>query len=82
MFLFTKRATDVRTSFATEDKLIDYILDVYSRETGERMAHKTRYYRYFLPTQLRGNGSVVFTHDDFQRKNIMMRPDGTFVIID
>lgn len=35
-----------------------------------------------MPILLRGNGFPVFTHNDFQRKNIMVQPDGTVVIID
>ncbi|KAK8002565.1 hypothetical protein PG989_002284 [Apiospora arundinis] len=72
----------VKTSFTTEDELIDSILRIYSLDTSERMVHKTRYYQHVLPTALRGDGSPVFTHNDFQRKNVMVQPDGTPVIID
>ncbi|KAK8086605.1 hypothetical protein PG994_001579 [Apiospora phragmitis] len=86
MFSATVGASEVvKTSFATEDEFIDAIVRTYSFETGERMAHKLRYYQHVLPTHLRGNGAPVFTHNDFQRKNIMVQPDGTdgtLVIID
>ncbi|ORY10470.1 kinase-like domain-containing protein [Clohesyomyces aquaticus] len=82
MFSATQGAQEVTTSFATEDGLIDCILRIYSLETGERMAHKTRYYKHVLPTVLRGNDYPVFTHNDFQRKNVMVQPDGTPFIID
>ncbi|KAH6626061.1 kinase-like domain-containing protein [Chaetomium sp. MPI-SDFR-AT-0129] len=72
----------VKTSLATEDELIDCIIRIYVLETGERTSHKTRYYQHVLPTFLRGNGSPVFTHNDFQRKNVMVQPDGAVVIID
>ncbi|KAH9908220.1 protein kinase-like domain-containing protein [Xylariomycetidae sp. FL2044] len=71
-----------KTSFATEDELINYVIRVYSLETGERMAPKVRYYRHVLPTELRGDGDPVFTHNDFQRKNVMVKPDGELVVID
>lgn len=82
MFSATNGAHEVNTSFATEDELINCIIRIYELETGERMAPKTQYYRHILPAILRGNGSPVFTHNDFQRKNIMVQPDGTPVIID
>ncbi|KAI5863992.1 kinase-like domain-containing protein [Durotheca rogersii] len=82
MFSATRGAHVVKTSFAAEDELIDYIIRVYSLYLGERAAHKTRYYQHVLPTVLRGNGSPVFRHNDFQRKNIMIQPDETPVIID
>lgn len=82
MFSATEGAQEVKTSFETEDELIDCIIRIYFLETGDRMAHKTQYYQHVLPTILRGNGSPVFTHNDFQRKNIMVRPDGMPIIID
>ncbi|KAH8650416.1 kinase-like domain-containing protein [Ilyonectria robusta] len=82
MFSATQGAHEVKTSFATEDELIDCIIRIYLLETGERMAHKTRYYQHVLSTVLRGDGSPVFTHNDFQRKNVMVQPDGTLIIID
>ncbi|KAF2115203.1 kinase-like domain-containing protein [Lophiotrema nucula] len=82
MFSATQGAHEVKTSFATEDGLIDCIIRIYFLETGERMANKTRYYRHVLPTVLRSNKFPVFTHNDFQRKNIIIQPNGTPVIID
>ncbi|UPK99102.1 hypothetical protein LCI18_010037 [Fusarium solani-melongenae] len=67
---------------ATEDELIDWIIRIYSLETGERTAYKTRYYQHILPTVLRGDGTPTFTHNDFQRKNVIVRDDGVPVIID
>lgn len=82
IFSATRGASEVTTSFATEDELVDYIVRIYSLETGERMNHKTRYYQHILPAVLRGNGRPVFTPNDFQRKNVMVQPDGGLVIID
>ncbi|KAH8884177.1 kinase-like protein [Thozetella sp. PMI_491] len=82
MFSATQNTLDIKTSLATEDELIDCIIRQYSIETGERMAYKTQYYQHVLPTILRGNGSPVFSHNDFQRKNVLVQPDGTLVIID
>lgn len=82
LFLATEGAVEVKSSFTTEDELIDCIVRIYSLETGERMTHKTRYYQHVLQTVLRGDGSPLFTHNDFQRKNVMVQPDGTLVVID
>lgn len=73
---------EVNGPFATEDELLDCVFRVYLAEAGERMAPKVEYYRRVLPSILRGSGAPVFTHDDFQRKNIIVRPDGKAVMVD
>ncbi|KAH6973817.1 hypothetical protein BKA56DRAFT_634745 [Ilyonectria sp. MPI-CAGE-AT-0026] len=82
LFSATQGANEVKTSFSTEDELVGCIIRMYLLETGERMAHKTRYYQHVLPTVLRSDDRPVFTHNDFQRKNVIVQPDGTPVIID
>ncbi|KAI6783581.1 uncharacterized protein J7T54_005610 [Emericellopsis cladophorae] len=72
MFSVTQGAHEVKISFATEDELTECIIRIRVTETGERMAHKTRYQQHILPTVLRGDSSPVFTHNDFQRKNVMV----------
>ncbi|KAK3935845.1 hypothetical protein QBC46DRAFT_421108 [Diplogelasinospora grovesii] len=67
MFSAIQGAYDIKTSFVTEDELIDYIIRTYSLETGERMAYKTRYYQHVLPTVHRGDGSP----------NVIVQPDRT-----
>jgi thiamine kinase-like enzyme len=46
------------------------------------MAHKVRYYWNVLPTALRTDSTPLFTHNDFQRKNIIVQDDVGLVIID
>lgn len=82
IFSAAQGANEIKRSFATEDELIDWIIRIYSLETGERAAYKTRYYQHILPTVLRGGGTPIFTHNDFHRKNIIVREDGVPVIID
>ncbi|KAI0867619.1 kinase-like domain-containing protein [Hypoxylon argillaceum] len=83
LFSATRAAYEIKTSIKTENELIDWIIRMYSFEVGERMAHKIRYYRHVLPTVLRdADSSPVFTHNDFQRKNVMVQPDGGLCIID
>lgn len=69
-------------SFSTEEEYIDSIVRVYLLEGGDRMTHRAQYYRHCLPKVLRGHGAPVFSHDDLQRKNIMLQPDGQLVLID
>ncbi|RYP80016.1 hypothetical protein DL769_002660 [Monosporascus sp. CRB-8-3] len=82
MFTLTPGGKEIKKPFATEDELIKGIIRIYELETGERMAHKTRYYKHVLPTVLRGTRGPTFSHGDFQRKNVMVQPDGTIYIID
>lgn len=42
---------------------------------------KAEFYRRVPPVVLKGHGPV-FSHADFQRKNIMIKADGTLFIID
>lgn len=82
LFLFSETAgIDDKTPFATEDELVDGILQVFSLEGGP-VVRKGQFYQRVLSTYLRGNGFPVFTHTDLQRKNIMVQPDGDVVIID
>ncbi|KAF5017922.1 hypothetical protein F66182_10118 [Fusarium sp. NRRL 66182] len=83
IFTGTERGLDnIKSSFATEQELINSVIRIYSLETGYRMAHKVRYYYHILPTVLCSNGSPILTHNDLQRKNIIVQDNGTLVIID
>jgi serine/threonine protein kinase len=68
--------------FETEDQLIHGMLERHMQDCGDRVRQKTDYYRRILPRYVRGNGVSVFTHNDLQRKNIILRPDGGVVILD
>jgi aminoglycoside phosphotransferase (APT) family kinase protein len=84
-YMFTETdhgPTEATTTFWHESQLIDCFLRIYALEGGELMAHKARYYRQVLPQILYSNRPPVFTHNDFQRKNVMLRPDRQLVSID
>lgn len=68
--------------FATEDDLIQGLLARYDHEAGDRLRNKGEYYRRVLPDVLRGDEEPVFTHQGLQPKNVMVKPDGSVVIID
>ncbi|KAM0288946.1 hypothetical protein ACHAO9_006454 [Fusarium lateritium] len=82
LFQETQLAKDIKSSFETVDQLVEWFLRIYTTETGERMAHKARYYQNVLPAALRSDSTPVFTHNDFQRKNVMVQDDGGLFIID
>ncbi|KAM0555137.1 hypothetical protein ACHAPJ_006488 [Fusarium lateritium] len=73
---------DIRSSFMTEEELINSVIRIYSLETGDRTAHKVQYYQHVLPTVLQSKEAPVFTHNDLQRKNIIVQNDGILVIVD
>ncbi|KAI2617730.1 kinase-like domain-containing protein [Hypomontagnella submonticulosa] len=82
LFWGTLGADELKTALATEDELIEWIIRIYSLELGNGWAHKIRHHQHVLPTVLRGDGTPIFSHNDFRRSNIMMQPDGTLVILD
>ncbi|OBS24502.1 hypothetical protein FPOA_05043 [Fusarium poae] len=83
VFTGTQGGLDNITSpVATEEELINSVIHIYALETGDRTAHKVRYYHHVLPTVLCSNKAPVFTHNDLQRKNVIVQDDGTVVIID
>ncbi|KAM0211954.1 hypothetical protein ACHAPA_006026 [Fusarium lateritium] len=82
LFQETQLAKDIHSSFGTVDQLVEWILRIYTTETGERMTHKARYYQNVLPIALRSDSTPVFTHNNFQTKNIMIQDDSGLVIID
>ncbi|SPJ73848.1 uncharacterized protein FTOL_03578 [Fusarium torulosum] len=82
LFLETPLAKEINSSFETVEQLVECIIRIYTTTTGERTVHKARYYQDVLPTALRIDSTPAFTHNDFQRKNIMVQDDGGLVIID
>ncbi|KAI0099239.1 kinase-like domain-containing protein [Nemania sp. FL0031] len=70
--------------FKTETELVHGIVQGYRTNSsgGERHRHECDYYLRVLPRVLQGNGRPVFTHGDFQRKNIMVGSQGEITIID
>jgi len=71
-----------KKSFTAEDELVDWAIRMYSSGAGERMASKIRYYKHMLLVVLRRDSSPIFTHNDLQRKDVMVKPDGELCIID
>ncbi|KAK1770560.1 kinase-like protein [Phialemonium atrogriseum] len=82
MFWTDEDLTAINGPFSTEDELIEAMLKRYIRDCGDRVRHRAEYYRRVLPQVLQGNGTAVFTHNDLQRKNIIIRPNGETVIVD
>lgn len=64
--------------FETESQFIEAIVQRYVKNG---FPHRGEYLRRVLPTVLCGH-PIVFTHNDLQRKNIIIRDDGTPFIID
>ncbi|VTO84541.1 unnamed protein product [Fusarium graminearum] len=73
---------NVTSPFATEEELINSVIRIFSLETRSWSVNLVKYYQHVLPTVLHSNKAPVFTHNDLQRKNIMVQDDGTIVIID
>ncbi|WQF82517.1 Putative aminoglycoside phosphotransferase, protein kinase-like domain superfamily [Colletotrichum destructivum] len=65
--------------FDSEKQMLDAMDKKYSRQNP--VYRKSEYYSRILPLMLRGHASI-FTHGDFQRKNIVVAEDGEVVIID
>ncbi|KAK7212017.1 hypothetical protein V2G26_019195 [Clonostachys chloroleuca] len=74
--------TDQKTSsgpFESEQQMIEAILSKYHLAYPENQ--KFGFYTRYLP-EIAGDSIPVFTHSDFQRKNVILRKDGTVVLID
>ncbi|EXK49871.1 hypothetical protein FOMG_02350 [Fusarium oxysporum f. sp. melonis 26406] len=69
-------------SFTTEDEFLSGVIDKYLYESGETARQRVDFYRRVLPRVFMGNGKPVFTHGGFQRKNIMITPQNTVVLLD
>ncbi len=65
--------------FDTEAQLNDAMIEKYLYNKG--MPSKAKFYRRTFPHVLRDHPPVL-THGDFQRKNVLVRDDGTLVLID
>ena len=65
--------------FDSEAKLNDAFIQKYLYNSG--LDQKASYYRRVLPRVLHSHSSM-FTHGDLQRKTIILKEDGTAVLID
>ena len=72
-------STVINGPFETEAQLNEAMVHKYLY--NNMSPQKAEFYRRVLPQVLR-NHNPIFTHADFQRKNVMIRTDGTLVIID
>lgn len=68
--------------FRTELEFIHGMVGCFVLHGGDRMKYRAEYYRRVLPNVLRNDEKPVFTHNDLQRKNIMVTPEGKVFIID
>ncbi|KAF5535259.1 phosphotransferase enzyme family [Fusarium phyllophilum] len=68
--------------FRTEDEFLDGLIGKYLYDSGESAQHRVDFYRRVLPRILKGHGKPVFTHADFQRKNILITAENTVVLLD
>ncbi|KAJ4040689.1 hypothetical protein NW753_010115 [Fusarium oxysporum] len=73
---------DITGPLKSEREFVDAIVRSYAIQLGPRGAQKVRYYQRVLPAIFNGDNSSVFSHNDLQRKNIMVLDDGSLVIID
>ncbi|OIW22755.1 kinase-like protein [Coniochaeta ligniaria NRRL 30616] len=73
--------SSINGPFATSEELVNGLVQRYIRDGGERMLHKAAYYARVLPGIFQADRSV-FTHNDLQPKNIIIRPDGKVAIVD
>ncbi|KAM0417217.1 hypothetical protein ACHAPT_012794 [Fusarium lateritium] len=67
-------------TFNSEEQFHVGVIAKYALHCGASEPQKTEYYRRALPKALEGTGDPVFTHNDLQRKNIIVRPGGGVVI--
>ncbi|KAH8902911.1 hypothetical protein BR93DRAFT_221671 [Coniochaeta sp. PMI_546] len=81
VFWTSEDIRDINGPFETSNELVNGIVNRYIRDGGDRVIHKAAYYARVLPGVLQADRSV-FSHNDLQRKNIIIRPDGKVVIVD
>lgn len=82
LFLTEEEQPEINGPFKTEAEIAEALVLKLEREDDNFPAERASYYRRVLPFVLRGDGKPRFTHADLQLKNIMLRPDGTLVILD
>lgn len=82
LFVTDEPMPSIDAPFATEEALVDGVLDRFLAEDPDRLRHKADYYRHVLHQVFRGNGQPVFTHADLQLKNILLQPDGRIALLD
>ncbi|SPQ24223.1 f46cd932-4b93-4b0d-8228-314bcff1d398 [Thermothielavioides terrestris] len=80
---FTEEARpEINGPFKTEAEIAEALVLKLQRDEADYPAERAAYYRRVLPSVLQGDGRPRFTHADLQTTNIMLRPDGTVVLLD
>ncbi|KAJ2895264.1 phosphotransferase enzyme family protein [Zalerion maritima] len=64
--------------FETEQQMLEAVMQKY--EHSNHQIRKAEFYRHTLPSVLHDH-PPVFTHGDFQRENIIVKDNGTLVMI-
>ncbi len=82
LFLTEEEQPKINGPFKTEDDIAEALVLKLEHEDDNFPAERASFYRHVLPRVLQGDGKSRFTHTDWQTKNIMLRPDGTVVILD
>jgi hypothetical protein len=82
LFLTEEEQPAINGPFKTETDITEALVLKLEQEGDSFPAEKASYYRHVLPRVLRADGKPTFTHAGLQTKNIMLRPDGTIVILD
>lgn len=65
--------------FDSEEQMLEALMQKYVYNLPKYRKHE--YYSRILPLVLQ-NHAPVFTHGDLQRKNVIVKKDGTVVMID
>jgi hypothetical protein len=81
LFWTQEPAPEINGPFMSEDELFEGIIAKYIYECEDAMKSKADHYRRVLPKILRGSGQPVFTHNDLKRKNVIVCPDGSIVLL-
>lgn len=78
---WTSDGTDAHISgpFDSEQQMLDAL--VQKHQHTNPLYRKHEFYSRLLPLVIRNHGPV-FTHGDFQRKNVLVKSDGTIALVD
>lgn len=82
LFLTDTPIPMINGPFDSVDELVEAMIARYARDVGSAVQRKADFYRRVLPQALKGDNAPVFTHGDFQRKNVIILPDGSIALVD
>ncbi|KAK4243140.1 kinase-like domain-containing protein [Corynascus novoguineensis] len=82
LFMTDEEQPAINGPFDSETEIAEALVLKLEQDGDDFKPEKAAFFRHVLPRVLQGDGKPTFTHGDLNTTNLMLRPDGTVVVLD